>query len=69
MIGIATGREQVHAFQCQYRIDLPIGDGETLRVGFEDYMWLQSDGRLLSRAYMSRFCLPVGEVLIWFEQV
>ncbi|MEL7216280.1 MAG: DUF3833 domain-containing protein [Pseudomonadota bacterium] len=69
VIGVATGREQGHAFQWQYRIDLPIGDGETLRVGFDDYMWLQPDGRLLNRAYMSRFGLPVGEVIIWFEQV
>jgi hypothetical protein len=51
-----------------YTIDLPIAGGETLRVSFDDWMWLLTEDRLLNRAYMSRFGVPVGEVIITFER-
>jgi hypothetical protein len=37
-------------------------------VSFDDWMWLLTDDRLLNRAYMSRFGVPIGEVIIFFER-
>ena len=72
VIGPATGVENGDAFNWQYTIDLPIpsadGTTETLRVSFDDWMWLMSDDRLLNRAYVKRFGLDIGEVIIWFEK-
>lgn len=68
VIGIATGRESGDTFNWAYTIDLPVPDG-TLRVSFDDWMWLLSDDRLLNRAYMSRFGVPIGEVIITFEKL
>ncbi|PTX54540.1 uncharacterized protein DUF3833 [Litoreibacter ponti] len=68
VIGVATGREEGDRFNWRYTIDLPVGEGETTRVTFDDWMWLQEDGRLLNRAYMKRFGLDVGDVIITFEK-
>lgn len=69
VIGQASGEERGDTFNWQYTIDLPLGDGETMRFTFDDWMWLLSDGRLLNRAYMERFGITVGEVIITFEKL
>jgi len=73
VIGVATGEERGDAFNWRYMIDLPVpsadGEGETLRVSFDDWMWLLSEDRLLNRAYMQRFGIDIGEVLITFEKL
>ncbi len=72
VIGIAQGVEQDNRFNWQYEIDLPIpsadGTVETLRVTFDDWMWLLSDDRLLNRAYVKRFGVDIGDVIISFEK-
>ena len=67
VIGEAQGREDGDAFYWAYTIDLPVPDG-TMRVSFKDYMWLQSDDRLLNKAYMSKWGFPLGEVILMFEK-
>lgn len=67
VIGIATGEEDGDTFNWVYTIDLPVPDG-TLRVSFDDWMWQLSEDRLLNRAYMRRFGVPIGEVIIMFEK-
>jgi len=73
VIGVATGIEDGNRFNWQYEIDLPIpnadGTVETVRVTFDDWMWLQSEDRLLNRAYMQRWGVDVGEVIISFERL
>lgn len=73
VIGVAIGEERGDTFNWRYTIDLPVpsaaGDTETLRVSFDDWMWLLSDDRLLNRAYMRRFGLDIGEVVIMFEKL
>jgi len=54
-------------FYWNYTIDLPIPDGQ-MRVSFDDYMWLLSDDRMLNKAYISKFGVPLGEVTIIFEK-
>lgn len=68
VIGIARGQERGDTFNWTYTIDLPVAGGETVRVSFDDWMWLLSDDRLLNKAYMKRFGLDVGEVTILFEK-
>jgi hypothetical protein len=66
--GVATGIENGDTFNWAYTIDLPIAGDETVRVSFDDWMWLLSEERLLNKAYMYRFGLFVGEVTIMFEK-
>ncbi len=65
--GTATGEERGDTFNWRYTIDLPVPDG-TLRVTFDDWMWLLSEDRLLNRAYMSRAGVTIGDVIILFEK-
>jgi hypothetical protein len=67
VIGVAQGQEQGDTFNWQYTIDLPVPDG-SLRVRFDDWMWLLSDDRLLNRAYMKRGGIYIGDVIISFEK-
>ncbi len=72
VIGVAEGREDGDRFNWRYTIDLPVpsasGQTETLRVTFDDWMWLLSDDRVLNRAYMKRFGVNIGDVIISFEK-
>jgi hypothetical protein len=72
VIGKATGREDGDRFNWRYTIDLPVpvadGPAETVRVTFDDWMWLMSEDRVLNRAYMKRFGLDIGDVIITFEK-
>ncbi|MFY0690333.1 MAG: DUF3833 domain-containing protein [Paracoccaceae bacterium] len=68
VIGVAEGQEDGDRFNWRYTIDLPIGDGETMRVSFDDWMWLLSEDRLLNKAYMKRYGLDIGDVVITFEK-
>ena len=72
VIGAAIGREQGDRFNWQYEIDLPVpsadGPTETLRVEFDDWMWQQTDDRLLNIAYVKRFGFDIGQVVISFEK-
>ena len=67
VIGVATGEERGDTFNWRYKIDLPVPDG-TLQVTFDDWMWQLSDTRVLNRAYMKRFGVDIGEVIITFEK-
>ncbi len=73
VIGTATGEEQDNRFNWKYEIDLPIpaadGSVETLRVTFDDWMWLLSEDRLFNRAYVKRFGFDIGDVVISFEKL
>ncbi len=72
VIGTATGVEQGDRFNWKYTIDLPVpsasGPTETLRVTFDDWMWLQDETHVLNRAYVSKAGIPIGEALISFER-
>jgi hypothetical protein len=68
VIGVATGQEDGDRFNWGYTIDLPVPDG-TLRVTFDDWMWLLSEDRLLNVAYMKRFGVDIGQVIISFEKL
>jgi Protein of unknown function (DUF3833) len=72
VVGEAVGVEQGDRFNWRYTIDLPVpaagGTGKTVRVTFDDWIWLQSEDRAFNRAYMKRYGVDVGDVSIWFEK-
>ncbi len=73
VIGEAVGVEQGDRFNWKYTIDLPVpvagGPAETVRVTFDDWIWLLSDDRAFNRAYMKRFGVDIGDVSISFEKL
>ena len=72
VIGVPRGVEQDNRFNWKYEIDLPIpsadGTSETMRVTFDDWMWLLTDDRLFNRAYVKRYGFDIGDVSISFEK-
>jgi hypothetical protein len=66
VVGKATGVSAGNALNWQYLLDLKLEGGSTLRVKFDDWMFLQSDGVLLNRAKMSKFGVELGHVIISF---
>lgn len=68
VLGVARGEERGDTFNWKYRIDLPVPDG-TLHVNFNDWMWDLGGGQVLNRAYMKKYGVDIGEVLITFTKV
>ncbi len=72
VIGVAKGEILGDRFNWKYTIDLPIpeagGQARTMRVSFDDWIWLQSDKRAFNRAYMMKWGVTLGDVSISFEK-
>ena len=69
VIGMASGVAAGNALNWTYVLDLKIGKNKTLRVAFNDWMFLQPWGVLLNRARMSKFGIELGEVTIAFMKI
>ena len=73
MIGTARGVEQGDRFNWKYTIDLPVpstdGPTETMRVEFDDRMWLQDETHVFNGAYVRRYGVKIGEALISFRRM
>ncbi|MEK9685456.1 MAG: DUF3833 domain-containing protein [Rhodospirillaceae bacterium] len=67
VLGVATGKASGNALNWTYEMDLKIGDG-TLRVAFNDWMFLQSDGVLINRARVSKLGIDIGTVTLFFKK-
>ena len=67
VIGIAKGEAYGNALNWRYDMDLKVGEG-TLRVHFNDWMFLQEDGILVNRARVSKFGIEIGEVTLFFQK-
>ncbi len=71
--GVAVGELRGNAFNFRYAIDLKVGtrkDGSAKmwRVKFNDWMFLQADGVILNRAYVSRWGFQIGSVTLSFKR-
>jgi hypothetical protein len=71
--GVAIGVLRGNAFNFRYAIDLKVGtkkDGsaKNWRVTFNDWMFLQPNGVILNRAYVSRWGLQIGSVTLSFKK-
>lgn len=67
VVGEAHGRESGNAFHWNYTLRLPV-DGKEYDVHFEDWMFLVDERVMLNRATMSKFGIPLGEVLLTFTK-
>jgi hypothetical protein len=65
IIGSADGIAAGNALNWAYVMDLKVGDG-TLRVSFDDWMFLQPGGAMINRATVSKWGIEVGEVTLFF---
>lgn len=68
VLGVAEGQESGDAFYWTYQLDLPNGDS-SLRVRFEDWMWMLDDQRVLNIAQIKKAGFTLGEVTIFFEKI
>jgi len=69
VIGNATGISSGNSLNWSYVLDLKMGKDKTLRVNFDDWMFLQPGGVLLNRARMSKFGVDIGQVTIAFSKI
>ena len=67
-VGEAVGTTAGNAFHWKYDFNLIVG-GDTWRVHFDDWMFLQPGGVLLNRATVSRWGITLGTVFLSFERV
>lgn len=67
VVGIARGQTSGNAFHWQYTFDLPY-KGDTLRVTFDDWMWLQDKNVLFNKASIYKWGFRLGDVYIFFEK-
>ena len=68
VVGLAIGEAQGNAFNWNYTFDLNVGDGKTWRVKFNDWMFLQPDGVVINRAWVSRWGFEIGSVTLFFSK-
>jgi hypothetical protein len=67
VIGVAVGKAHGNALNWRYDMDMKVGEG-TLRVHFNDWMYLQPSGVLVNRARVSKFGIEIGEVSLFFQK-
>jgi len=67
IIGVAQGDVSGNALNWHYDMDLKVGDG-TLRVHFNDWMFLQPSGVLINRARVSKLGIEIGSVTLAFTK-
>ena len=65
VVGMADGESWGNALNWSYKIDLRMGD-DTMRVRFDDWMFLQPDGVLMNRARVSKWGFEIGQVTLTF---
>lgn len=68
VIGQAQGEVSGNAMRWRYKFDLATGPDKTMRVAFDDWLWLQTPDTLFNKAYISRLGVEIGEVTIFFER-
>ncbi|MEO1265350.1 MAG: DUF3833 domain-containing protein, partial [Pseudomonadota bacterium] len=68
VVGEAVGTVSGNALNWAYEFDLQRPNGDTLRVSFDDWMWLQDDRVLINRAYVTKFGVEIGTLSIFFRR-
>ena len=68
VIGTAEGKVFGNALNWTYQVDLAMGD-RSLRVRFDDWLFLQPNGVLINRARVTKFGFEVGQVTLFFQRV
>ena len=68
VIGVAKGESNGNALNWTYELLLKVKD-KTIKVTFDDWMFLQEKGILLNRAEVNKFGLNIGVVSITFLKI
>lgn len=67
VVGVAEGKIYGNALNWTYDVDLKTKDS-TLRVTFNDWMFLQDEKTMINRAKVTKWGILVGEVSIFFRK-
>lgn len=67
VVGEAIGLSQGNALNWRYLLDQKLDDG-SIKLRFDDWMYLMEDGVLLNRAEVSKFGFTVGTVVLSFTK-
>ncbi len=67
VIGVAEGKIYGNALNWKYDIDLKMKDS-SLRVTFNDWMFLQDEDTMINRAKVTKWGIMLGEVSIFFRK-
>ncbi len=67
VIGTAEGKQLGNALHWQYQMNLKMGEYR-MKVRFNDWMYLQSDGVLINRAVIYKAGIEIAEVSIFFRK-
>jgi hypothetical protein len=67
VVGTARGESAGNALNWCYVMDLKVGDG-TVRVSFNDWMFLQPGDVIINRAHVRKWGVEVGAVSLFFKK-
>jgi len=68
VVGTALGSVEGFALNWHYTLQVPI-DGNIMEFQLDDWMYLVEEDRLLNRATMKKFGIPVAEITLYIERV
>lgn len=67
VVGEAIGELAGNALNWRYVLDMPYKDG-TIKLNFDDWMFLHDNDMMLNRAKVSKWGFHVGEVTLMFSK-
>lgn len=68
VVGTAIGSTEGFALNWGYTLKVPI-DGEVMEFQLDDWMYLIEEDRLLNKATMKKFGIPVAELTLYIERL
>ncbi len=66
--GGASGQAAGNAIRWRYTFAMPYKEGKTVELNMDDWMWMVDENTLMNRNRMSKWFLPVGELVITFRK-
>jgi hypothetical protein len=69
IVGAAAGRGAGNAFNWAYKLRIPMGEGSSIDVRMDDWIYLIDDSTVLNRTKMTFFGFRVGEVVLTIQKV
>lgn len=67
-MGEARGEADGNALHWSYVLEAKRGDGDTVRLDMDDWMWLIDERTLMNRTRFSKFGIGFGEVTFTFRK-
>lgn len=68
VVGTAKGKVVGNALNWTYSVDLAMAE-RSVRVRFDDWLFLQPGGVLINRARVTKWGIEVGQVTLFFQRV